>query len=139
MSEDWSFDRQAVRPESRYTRQFGSNSLIFTAFKTVYSSRGKSLARTLSLRRTPTTVADHGYTADSGSILIARCPQIIAGLARSIECNRTVWHNETRQVLYPFDAIFECCENCDSVVNLAGMFLSRHHPSFRIVREEYAC
>ena len=59
-------------------------------------SRGKSLARTLSLRRTPTTVADHGYTADSGSILIARCPQIIAGLARSIECNRTVWHNETR-------------------------------------------
>ena len=59
-------------------------------------SRGKSLARTLSLRRTPTTVADHGYTADSGAILIARCPQIIAELARSIECNRTVWHNETR-------------------------------------------
>ena len=58
--------------------------------------RGKSLTRTLSLRRTPTTVADHGYTADSGSILIARCGQLIAGLARSIECNRTVWHNETR-------------------------------------------
>ena len=91
------------------------------------------------LKRTPTTVADHGYTADSGSILIARCPQIIAGLARSIECNRKVWHNETRSVLYPFDVIFECCENCDSVVNLAGTFLSRHHQSFRIVREEYAC
>ena len=29
---------QAVRPESRYKRQFGSNSLLFTAFKTVYSS-----------------------------------------------------------------------------------------------------
>ena len=27
---------QAVRPESRYKRQFGSNSLLFTAFKTVY-------------------------------------------------------------------------------------------------------
>ena len=29
---------QAVSPESRYKRQFGSNSLLFTAFKTVYSS-----------------------------------------------------------------------------------------------------
>ena len=27
-----------VSPESRYKRQFGSNSLLFTAFKTVYSS-----------------------------------------------------------------------------------------------------
>ena len=58
--------------------------------------RGKSLTRTSSLRRTPTTVADHGYTADSGSILIARCRHLIAGWARSIVCNRTVWHNETR-------------------------------------------
>ena len=29
----------------------------------------------------------------------------IAGLARSIVCNRTVWHNETRQVVYPLDVI----------------------------------
>ena len=62
----------------------------------IHRCRGKSLARTLSLSRNPTTVADHGYTADSGSIMIARCRQLIAGLARSIECNRTVWHNETR-------------------------------------------
>ena len=57
------------------------------------SGRGKSLTRTSSLSRTPTTVADHGYTADSGSILIARCRHLLAGLARSIVCNLTVWHN----------------------------------------------